>query len=83
MRTWVQTLALLSELRIDDAVSCGSVQRHSWDLALLWLGLWRASDSTPTLGTSLCSTEKKKDEGAAQIWCCCACGVSQQLRLEL
>jgi len=33
----VQTLALLSGLRIGVAVSCGASRRHGLNLALLWL----------------------------------------------
>ena len=37
MRLWVQSLALLSRLRIRVAVSCGVGCRLSLDPALLWL----------------------------------------------
>ena len=37
MRTWVQSLALLSGLRIQHCHSCGVSCRHSLDPVLLWL----------------------------------------------
>ena len=37
MRTWVQSLALLSGLGSGVAMSCGTVCRHSLDPTLLWL----------------------------------------------
>jgi len=37
MRIWVRSLALLSGLNIDIAVSCGVGCRHGSDPTLLWL----------------------------------------------
>ena len=37
MRLWVQSLALLSELRIRCCLSCGVGCRHGSDPPLLWL----------------------------------------------
>ena len=39
MRLWVQSLPLLSGLRIQRCRGCGVGHRHDLDLALLWL--WR------------------------------------------
>ena len=39
-RLWVQSLALLSGLRIQCCVSCGGGHTLGSDLALLWLWLW-------------------------------------------
>ena len=56
MRTRVQSLALLSGLRIHTALRRGAGRRHSSDPALLWLWCRLAgscsSHSTPSLGTS-------------------------------
>ena len=64
MRMQVQSLAPLSGLRIRHC--CGTGCRYGSDPTLLWLWLWAgsySSDSTPSLGTSIChryDTKKQK-----------------------
>ena len=44
-------------LWVKDPVSCGVDRRRGLDLVLLWLRVWADhcdSDSTPSLGTSIC-----------------------------
>ena len=77
MRTQDWPLASFSGLRIPPAlpVSCGIGCRHGSDLVFLWL--WYRpvatvlnSDSTPSLGTSICcrcGPKKKKKESIFQI----------------
>ena len=46
----VQSLALLSGLRISIALSCGVGCRCSSDPKLLWLWLWRRPAAAPPIG---------------------------------
>ena len=71
VRRWVQSLASLSWLKI----WCCHKQRHRWQMRLrsggCGIGLSYGSDSTPSLGTSICcrggpkkkEKKKKKKEG--------------------